>query len=189
MASSKTDILLHPIRMRIVMSLAGRQLTPLQLAAFLPDVPQATLYRHLNKLSQEGFLRVVEERQVRGTVEKVYTLGSHMVVGPEELAKASKEELMRLFTNFVSGLLGSFASYLTSREKPDLLADMVGFRQLPLNLTDKELIELIQELQKPVLKVYGNELTPERKRILFSTVLMPDTTQQVQAANDKDEVD
>jgi hypothetical protein len=47
MAESPLDeILLHPVRMRIVVALAGRALTPGQLRAELTDVPQATLYQH-----------------------------------------------------------------------------------------------------------------------------------------------
>ena len=50
----KTDIILHPVRMRILQNLATRNLTPLQLAEELVNVPQATLYRHLNKLVEEN---------------------------------------------------------------------------------------------------------------------------------------
>ena len=34
------------------------------------DIPPATLYRHLKRMLHDGILKVVEETQVRGTVER-----------------------------------------------------------------------------------------------------------------------
>ena len=44
------DLLLHPVRLRIVQALVGSPMTPLHLKEQLGDVPQATLYRHLSQL-------------------------------------------------------------------------------------------------------------------------------------------
>src|SRR3954449_8021597 len=97
----KTELLMHPVRMRILMAVATRNLTPLQLAEELVNVPQATLYRHLNKLVQAKILRVVEERPVRGTVEKVYGINYETIkLGNQDLLQASREELLEFFTNF-----------------------------------------------------------------------------------------
>jgi len=50
-----TDLVLHPVRMRILLAVAhGQQMTPLALAAQLPGVPQATLYRHIKALAASG---------------------------------------------------------------------------------------------------------------------------------------
>ncbi|NNJ11357.1 helix-turn-helix domain-containing protein [Chloroflexales bacterium ZM16-3] len=50
MSTSPADLLLHPIRLRIIVALTVQQLTVQQLAGVLPDVPQATLYRQIHKL-------------------------------------------------------------------------------------------------------------------------------------------
>ena len=47
---TKVDLILHPIRMRILMALSGSQKTSQQLADDLRDVPQATLYRLVAEL-------------------------------------------------------------------------------------------------------------------------------------------
>src|SRR5687767_2199950 len=51
---SRADLLAHPVRLRIIMALAGEQLTPQQIAAVLADVPPATLYRQINRLAEGG---------------------------------------------------------------------------------------------------------------------------------------
>ena len=51
MKESKISILLNPIRMKIIQTLlVGQRLTVQQMNERLPDVPPATMYRHLNKL-------------------------------------------------------------------------------------------------------------------------------------------
>lgn len=42
---TKVDLLLHPVRLRVVQALLGQEMTPQQLVDALGDVPQATLYR------------------------------------------------------------------------------------------------------------------------------------------------
>jgi DNA-binding transcriptional ArsR family regulator len=84
MVDSKVDLILHPIRMRIIMALAGERWTARQIAAALPDVAQATLYRHINALAEGGILRIVEERPVRGMVEKVYALADKRALNLSE---------------------------------------------------------------------------------------------------------
>ena len=75
MNQSKMKLILHPVRMKIIQSLLnGKNMTVQQLSQRAKDVPQATLYRHLNKLLEAELIQVVQENQIRGTVEKVYAL-------------------------------------------------------------------------------------------------------------------
>ena len=67
---ASADLLLHPVRLRIVQAFLGdRALTTAQLAAELGDVPHASLYRHVSLLAKAGVLHVVAERRVRAVVE------------------------------------------------------------------------------------------------------------------------
>ncbi|SFL57778.1 Helix-turn-helix domain-containing protein [Gracilibacillus orientalis] len=51
--------LLHPVRMEIIQALvSGKQLTPSQLSECLPNIPHATLYRHINYLHDLGMITV-----------------------------------------------------------------------------------------------------------------------------------
>ncbi|MDZ7834458.1 MAG: helix-turn-helix domain-containing protein [Alkalibacterium sp.] len=73
----KMDLVMHPIRMRIIQTLViNKNLSTQQISDYLPDVPQATLYRHINKLVEADFIKPVLENKVRGTVEKIYALSA-----------------------------------------------------------------------------------------------------------------
>src|SRR6185295_3581858 len=120
MTETRADILLHPARLRILMAVSGRQMTPQQIAAVLPDIPQATLYRHINRLCAAGILTVVQETRVRGAVEKVYTVSEEAAtLTGEEFAQASREDHLRYFTAFTASLLSQFRIYLR-QEKLDV---------------------------------------------------------------------
>lgn len=170
---SKTEVLFHPVRIRILQNLATRNLTPLQLAEELVNVPQATLYRHLNKLVEAGIIKVVEEHPVRGTVEKVYGLNRQTLqTGNREVMEASREELLELFTRFMLARIRDFAVYL-QREKIDLVEDKVSFRQAPMYLTDEEFMEMAAELGPVFMKRLNNKPAPGRKPVVWTTIIIP----------------
>lgn len=68
-------LLLNPARLRIMqyLRLRGRVRTS-DIVEHLDDVPCATVYHHVKLLEEHGMIEVVEERLVRGVVEKVYAL-------------------------------------------------------------------------------------------------------------------
>src|SRR5262249_24220554 len=64
---TSADLLLHPVRLRILQTFLGdRTLTTSDLQAELPDVPPASLYRHVARLVGAGVLVVVDERRGPG---------------------------------------------------------------------------------------------------------------------------
>jgi DNA-binding transcriptional ArsR family regulator len=175
MATSRADLILHPVRLRLIATLARRQLTARQLSELLPEIPQATLYHHLGRLTRAGLLQVVSERPVRGTVEKLYALGDNNVsVDPTDLANASRDDHLRYFTVFVTTLLGEFARYLQQNTSIDLLADGAGYREVPVYLNDAELVQFATALNRAVLPFLENQPSSDRRRRLFATVMIPD---------------
>src|SRR5688572_22230357 len=98
------DLLLHPVRLRVVQAFLGdRVLTTADLHAELPDVPVATLYRHVGVLADAGVLTVVGERKVRGAAERSYRLDlAAASLGPADAAAMTAEDHRRAFTTFAA---------------------------------------------------------------------------------------
>jgi DNA-binding transcriptional ArsR family regulator len=166
------ELVLHPQRLRIVQALLGREgLTTADLRRALPDLPSATLYRHIGQLLDADVIRVVEERQVRGAVERTYALGS-TVVGGEEARTMSPDQHLQAFVVFVSGLLSDFERYL-DRGDADLERDLAGYRQAALHLTDQEMLAMVEDLNRALLPWLEKGPGPGRRRRMFSTVLIP----------------
>ncbi|HSG14896.1 MAG TPA: helix-turn-helix domain-containing protein [Anaerolineae bacterium] len=176
MPASKTELLFHPIRARIIVEISGGRQTAKELAEIMPNVPKTTLYRHIRALADGGILKVVEEIPIRGTVERVYALD--MVAAdpsPEELDQMSREDFEHAFTLFVTGLLGDFTRYLDSRSgaKLDVAADGLRFGKAQIHLTESEYEALLTKVYGALEDVLSNEPAPGRKRRLVSITFIP----------------
>ena len=170
----KPDLLLHPIRLRIVLALSRRRMTAHQIGAALGDVPQATLYRHLGRLAEAGLVEIVEERPVRGTVEKVYTFPEQVAnLTPKDMARASKDDHLRYFTAFVASLLQECRHYL-AQEWSDPLSGEFGYWQVPLYMSDDEFRELTERVGSIFMEAVANEPAPGMRRRIVTSVVMPD---------------
>ncbi|WP_046174270.1 helix-turn-helix domain-containing protein [Domibacillus indicus] len=174
MSASKLKVILHPVRMKMIQSFVNqRKLTVQQLSERIPDVPPPSLYRHMNTLLEAGFVEVVEENPIRGTVEKVYALKEQ---SPDDFLSLSREEHVDLFTAFAAQLIGSFERYVSS-EKADFLKDGAGYRTAELHVTDEEFQELIQQMGALIMKAAQNKPSPERKVKQLSTIIIPEGEQ------------
>jgi predicted ArsR family transcriptional regulator len=174
----KAEIILHPIRMRIIQTLIrGERMTAQALQQQLDDVPQATLYRHLKKLTDAGVLKVAEEIPVRGTLEKVYALSAGGAeISAEELRQASGEEHMALFMQFAANLISEYGRYVQSATPaaPDLEKDGVSLRQYSAWLTDEENLQLLRDIRSLLQKAMQNEPVEGRKRRLLAILDFPE---------------
>jgi helix-turn-helix protein len=173
---TSADLLLHPIRLRILQAFLGdRALTTSELRVELPDVPTASLYRHVALLVDAGVLSVVAEHRVRGALERTYVLRSAAAsVSLDEVAKMTPDDHRQAFLAFVAGLIGDFDRYL-ARGDVDLVRDGVSFRMTAMWLDDAELAELARELITALQPRLQNAPKPGRKRRIFGTVLLPGT--------------
>jgi hypothetical protein len=174
---TSAELLLHPVRLRIVQAFLGeRALTTTALRAELPDVPPASLYRHVARLVDRGVLSVVAERRVRGALERTYILRAAAArIGADEVAKMTVDEHRQAFLAFVAGLIGDAERYL-ARPDVDPLRDGASYNLAGLWLDDVELIEFARDLYTVVQPRLANGPRPGRTRRILATVLLPSST-------------
>ena len=168
------DLLLHPVRLRIVHAMSGgRTRTTSDLCASLPGVPKTTVYRHVGLLAEAGLLEVAGEQRVHGAVERRYRLRrERAAIDGDAAASMSLEDHRHGFAAAMAALLAEFNAYL-DREHADPTADSVSYRQGPLWLNREELAELISEVRSAILSKRDNEPAPDRRPHLLSTILFP----------------
>lgn len=168
------DLLLHPVRLRVMHAMSGgRTLTTAQLGARMPDVPKATLYRHVGLLADHGILEVVGEQRVRGAVERSYRLRPQRpTIDARAAASMSLDEHRRGFAAAMAVLLAEFNASL-DRGSPDPVADSVGYRQGTLWLSPGELGEMLDEARRVLVARVSNGPAPDRRPYLLSMILFP----------------
>lgn len=175
MARNKADLILHPARLRIMTEFGGRQMTPRELASVLPEIPQATLYRHIKALLDGGILEVVGEQEVNGSIERTYAVvkGSGRL-SSEELQALSPDEHLRYFTIYAVKLIEDFAQYLRDAKSEHIGRDGMSYSTASIYLNDVERAQFQEEVVTLIGRVMSNAPAPDRKRYNLSSIVIPD---------------
>ena len=171
---ASADLLLHPVRLRIVKAFLGdRALTTSALAAELSDVPPGSLYRHIAMLTRAGVLQVVAERRVRGAVERTYTMRlAAAAIQPDEVKAMTLDEHAHAFTVYIAGLMADFERYIASAPA-DPAGDGAGYRVAAMWLTDDEYADLAREVGAAFQGRLANAPGKGRRRRMVYTVALP----------------
>ena len=174
------ELLLHPVRLRIVHALSGgRTLTTTELNARMPEVSKVTVYRQVALLVEGGFLEVAGEQRVRGAVERRYRLRQDRPVADADAAAAmSVDDHRRGFAAAMAVLIAEFNAYL-DRDGTDPGADGASYRQGLLWLSPDELAEMTRKMLEVMRDSVANKPAPGRASYLLSRILFP-TAQPLQ---------
>jgi len=173
-STSAVDLLMHPVRIRIVNAMSGgRTLTTAQLCDRLSGTSQATVYRHVAALAGGGILEIDGEEQVGGAIERRYRLRRDRVAIEAGVGKSmSLEDHRRLFTAAMAALIAEFDAYLT-REQASPFDDSVSYRQMVRWLDDEELAAVIGEARQALTRRGTSEPAPGRRPYVMSMILFP----------------
>ena len=171
------ECITNPVKCKLLLEIYSQErATAKHLSDVLGDIPQATLYRNLKKMLNDGLLKVVEETQVRGTVERTYALACNPNRDFEAILTENSGTLyMQVFMQYFLGFARQFQAYCKS---PDINIekDMSGFSLSHLYLSDEELTELMKNISNIFKTVEKNEPKPGRKLRTLGIIVTPPET-------------
>lgn len=167
------DCFANPVQCRLLLEiLSCGETTAKHLADTYPDISQATLYRHLKRMSQEGILKIVQENQVRGAIEKTYSAAVDFSKEKELLDQNSGPTYLRFFMQYMMGFTRQFQAYC-ARPNLNLQQDRSGFSMAPIYATDEELDEAIRALSGILAPLAENKAGEGRKLRSFGIIIGP----------------
>ncbi|PKL00804.1 MAG: hypothetical protein CVV56_03030 [Tenericutes bacterium HGW-Tenericutes-1] len=169
--------IMDPVRIKIVQELSIKKTaTTKEIALACGDIPQATLYRHLSALMKNEVIEVVSENKVRGILEKVYAIKENpSQTINNNLKSITKEDLSTIFSQFIISILTDFNSCISVPEVMKSISKNIGFTSTSLLLTNEELIEMLGEINKVVMKRINNQSESGRKLRKLSTIITTDS--------------
>jgi DNA-binding transcriptional ArsR family regulator len=174
--NNKANLIIHPVRLRIITAFGGRQHTPRQLAALLPDIAQASLYRHISILLKAGILEVVAEQQVNGSIERTLAIAKGQInLTASDLQALPREDHLRYFSIFSATLIESFAEYMRTATLSNIIEDGLSYNVTTIHLSDEERAQLSDEIDQVIQRVWANPPTPERKSYTLASIVIPHT--------------
>lgn len=174
MATERARLLLHPVRMRVLVALGSRDLTTRQMQAMMSDVPQASLYRAIAKLSQAGVIGVVKTEQRGGATERTYHVSpQETTVSSADLASSAPDEILAITQTFGDLLTATMGRHI-ARAGDDWSKFRFLMRQESLWLTDAEREELADELFAVIDKYVELQRRPGTQLYSLQTSVLPD---------------
>ena len=175
MADKLMDCITNPVKCKLLLEIHSQgKATAKHLSDTYSDIPPATLYRHLKKMLSDGILKVVEETQIRGTVEKTYALAFNINSEMETMLEENSGELyMQYFMQYMIGFAKQFQQYCQS-PNINIKKDMTGFSLSPLYLSDKELTSLVTDISHIISNVKDNKPNHERKLRTIGIIISPE---------------
>lgn len=156
--------MMNPVRIKIIREITLKgSATTREIQEICQDIPQASLYRHIQNLLANNILKVISENKVRGIHEKVYAIKENPSQEiNQHLDQVTKAELSQLFTLFMVSLLADVESYLDQVPHFNLVESMIGFQSSSAYLSDQELVEMMREISTAITQRMNNPCTPER---------------------------
>ena len=158
---------MNATRQRIIqVIMIKKEATSAEIGEELPDIPRASLYRHIKVLLDAEIITVVKEEFKRGSMEKTYA------IAPQRPYDDTNEEYNSLIQSALMGLQGEFYRYFNG-ENPDPQRDLLTVGSASLMMSDDEMLEFIKSYGELIQKYMSNKATEGRKVRKVTFVISP----------------
>jgi len=172
------ECLAHSVRGKLLRTIDEQErATTKELAQIINTLSQASLYRYLKRMVDDGLIEVVEENQIRNVKEKVYGMAIDLDAELKKIAEdTSGVTFLAQFQNFTNGIMDEFQAYFKDNDVPTIGFGF-GFGILPIHVTNKEASELYQKIEELLQPYHNNLLTHDRQLRNFAMIFTPPATQ------------
>ena len=159
------EIVMNPVRQRIFQYLLVHETgTVKDIRKVLPDVPSASLYRHMKILTDNAVLTVVGENRIRGTVESIYQLNKSALEIDDADGAGVQMALLSICASFAKYFAGGHA---------DPRKDMLMLTTCTLTLTDEDFMSFLSEINRLALKYMDIEVRKDSKTRQVTLISAP----------------
>lgn len=159
------EIVMNPVRQRIFQYLLVHETgTVKDIRKALPDVPSASLYRHMKILTDNAVLTVVGENRIRGTVESIYQLNKSALEIDDADGAGVQMALLSICASFAKYFAGGHA---------DPRKDMLMLTTCTLTLTDEDFMSFLSEINRLALKYMDIEVRKGSKTRQITLISAP----------------
>lgn len=169
----KFGLFKNQTRFKIALELIDKEegLSIMQLKETLEDVPQATLYRQMNSMFEDGLVKIVNTRKTRSGEEKFYAINTETYkIDEEEWNQASYDDKVNFATFYFTHILQAYQSY---HKNLDEIKDKSTFSISRLNLDESKFEDFQSELKSLFEKYYNESQSNSSRERTVSLVIIP----------------
>ena len=167
----KLKIFADPLRQRLLQAFCCNP-TTVKLVAKQMDEKPTRLYHHIDLLEQNGFLEVVDTKQVRGTVEKTYQTVARKIIVDHAMVGSLEEdtedtEVKNVVMNTIQACLVDARDNFDDETQRLAGQPAVVIAQAKVNLTPTQLKVFEQKLDTLISEI-GDIQIEDEERTMYS---------------------
>jgi hypothetical protein len=164
-------IFADPLRQQLLQAFCCNAATVKQVAEQIGEKP-TRLYHHVDLLEQNGFLEVVDTRQIRGTVEKYYQTVARKIIVDHALVGSLEEEggdteLKNIVMNTIQACLVDARDHFDDEATPQAGRSTVILAQAKMQLSATQL-KMLEERLDTLLEEVGASETEGEEQTMYS---------------------
>lgn len=157
-------LLMNPIRIMIMQYLTVHETaTTSEIINSLKNVSRATVYNHIKILEENELIYVVQENQIRGTVEKIFSIKKS-----EENHQSDYASVL----NYLLSLMLDFRNYFEHSQK-GMNKDMLFVDRTVMYLDDKNFEDFFKEYTELCKRYFSSECGENNKGRTISLISSP----------------
>ena len=151
-------ILTDPISNRIIQQIRkNHKMTVSEIIAVLPDIPRATVYRRIERMTDAGVIEIVETHKVRGQAEHTYSI-KNIYVTTENSGKNGMEIMTVAFVQ----MFNLCSEYFKS-ENADVERDKLFIMNYAISLSDHDFSEMLHGILSVVDRYQSKNVPKDAK--------------------------
>ncbi len=167
------ELIIHPVRIRVLSALSRCPLTTAELDEAIPDVPRSSLYRHVRLLRDEGLIEETSREAAGGAPERRYKLTGAHELDPARLAQMSGPQHVEALTGYLMSVLARFSAVVGQAPRVDRVAERMGYREVGFWASDAEFDAAVAGMNAALLPLLSHAPAPERRARTLSTITFP----------------
>lgn len=157
----------NPQRQRMIQFIAlNEKATVSDISKELADIPKPSLYRHIKILLDAGCIEIIDEKAVRGAIEKTYAIAK------QPITDVNNDDIEALMQNQLLMISSSFAKYF-GNENAEPAKDMLSVNTATLQLSDEEFAELYKKIGEVYSLYLNNKPGGDRKQRTVTFISSP----------------
>ena len=166
-------ILLHPYRFLVVATLGEKEASIKELQVKLPNIPQAAMYRCIQKLEAANIIKRVSEKKIRGAIQATYGLNFSME--KMQLDNQSVETYLNAaYTVFFAYVHNKLTDHMQVALNAESNLSLSKFNTVKINIRKDKIKEFSKETEKLIEKY----MVQDGDGYQLTTFLVPDVEEE-----------
>ena len=168
----KVNILTKYPTLEVLKLLKAQELTIREMGNYIKDISRSTLYKHINKMHEEGLIVISKKNIVNGLNQNVYKVNENkLILTPKD--SINKKALTSFYYRFIYSAINDFEVAKENLPDEEFLNSTIFLRDV-YYMNQEEAVDFYREIRNVMKKYQKLEKREDRKLQNFLFIMNRD---------------